>query len=119
MIIFIIITLTLWYTFFFVNRYAPMQPRTALRTQWADTMHPCLVLTANFEIPYRKIEDTFESILKVQKWCSFALSVVNHGFESTPDFFAQECPRTNFRRDRHIQDVAASQHYCISMRLDQ
>ena len=103
-----------------------MQPPISLRTQWADTMHPCLVLTANFEIPYRKIEDTVESILKVQKSCSFALSVVNHGshlvnngFESTPDFFAQEGPRTNFKRDQHAPDAETSQDYCVSQRLDQ
>ena len=64
----------------------------------------------------------------MQKSCSFALSVVNHGwishlvnngFESTPDFFAQEGQKTNFRRDQHAQDAETSQDYCLQKRLDQ
>lgn len=122
-----------------------MQPRTTSRTQSVDTMHPCLVLTANFEISYRKIEYTFESILKghclietmpnatwgdmmqkVMQRCRVSCKsrclnshLVNNGCESTPDVFAQEGQKANLRRDQHAEDAETSQDYCLQKRLDQ
>lgn len=122
-----------------------MQPRTTSRTQSIDTMHPCLVLTANFEISSRKIEYTFESILKghclietmsnatwgdmmqkVMQPCLVSCKsrclnshLVNNGCESTPDVFAQEGQKANFRRDQHAEDAETSQDYCLQKRLDQ
>lgn len=122
-----------------------MQPRTTSRTQSVGTIHPCLVLTANFEISYRKIEYTFESILKghclietmpnatwgdmmqkVMQRCLVSCKsrclnshLVNNGCESTPDVFAQEGQKANFRRDQHAEDAETSQDYCLQKRLDQ